>query len=391
MRELIYVPEINSRTFLFFFVKGDSGRSYSLRDYTSTSGVQVTYAKHYSYTADQILGMAKHRFEAEAHDTNDLRYWRSEVLRLNRRYLSADTVSELEPSSVSATPAHAKDIHQSGDSLRTMNDPSFDADRQSAPVSTDGRSSYPVFAREELLAHATKGKKPQDLDRILYSQRSEDWLTWNVVKLLTLIPATAWWPALVECAKSDNPGIAVSADVDDLPLVKPWVPVPSPTSYEKRSRERMAQSAKPDWVARAKDSRPVEGPSEIDVVLWMNSQIGFIEAKLDADISMKTTYDPQRNQIVRNVDCLIDRSSGRKPFFWMLTADRGSGRAYTQLIQRYRAQPNILSSELPHRSPEVVHAIAKNLAIIVWKDVLAIIRTEFERIWREIEVRVGNV
>ena len=153
----------------------------------------------------------------------------------------------------------------------------------------------------------------------------------------------------------------------------------------------MAQSANPKWVDRATDGRPVEGVSEIDIVFWMNRQIGFIEAKLDADISMKTTYDPQRNQIARNVDCLIERSSGRTPFFWMLTADRGSGRAYTQLVKQYRAKPEILSSELSHRSPEVVHAVARSMAIVVWKDALPIIRNEFEQIWIEIEARIGNV
>ena len=59
----------------------------------------------------------------------------------------------------------------------------------------------------------------------------------------------------------------------------------------------MAQSGNPDWVTRAQDGLPVEGPSEIDIVLWMPKQVGFVEAKLDADISKATKYDPQRNQI----------------------------------------------------------------------------------------------
>lgn len=391
MRKLIYVPEINPRTFLFFFVKGDSGRSYSLRDYTSASGVQVTYAKQYRYTAAEILRLAKYRFEAEAHDTNDVQYWRAEVVRLNRKYLASEAPSGSGSVAPSVSPAPVKDSANSSDLSRTFRDPSASAGPQSAPVSSAGQNFYPLFAPAELLAHPVKGRKPQDLERIFHSQRSEDWVTWNVVKLLSMVPAATWWPAILEHARNDNPGLTLSVDADDLPLVKPWVLVPAPSAYEKSSRARMAQSANPEWAARARDARPVEGISEIDIVLWMDKQIGFVEAKLGADISMATTYDPQRNQIARNVDCLIEQSAGRTPFFWMLTADRGPGRAYTQLVQRYRTHPEILSSELPHRSPAVVQSIARNMAIVVWKDVLAVIRLEFDHIWNELEARVSGV
>lgn len=251
------------------------------------------------------------------------------------------------------------------------------------------QESYPVFALRELLAHPVKGRKTHDLERIFSSKQSEDWVTWNVVQLLSLIPVAAWWPALLELARADNPGITVSADVSDLPHIEPWVVVPAPSEYEKQSRARMVHSTNPDWVARAADSRPVEGHSEIDIVLSMKKQVGFVEAKLGADISMATTYDPQRNQIVRNLDCLLEQTENRTPFFWMLTADRGSGRAFTQLVHRYRKHPDVLLSELPHRSPDVVHAVARNMAIVLWKDVLPIIRTEFERVWDEIEARIN--
>lgn len=391
MRKLIYVPEINPRTFLFFFVKGDSGRSYSLRDYTSSSGVHTTYAKHYPYTADQIFSMAKYRFEAEAHDTNDVQYWRAEISTLNRKYLSAEATPGSRPLASSISPAPVKHPSGSASLPRTYSESSVDIESQSAPLPSPGQRAYPVFALEELLAHPVKGRKPQDLERILHSQRSEDWVTWNVVKLLSMVPAATWWPAILDHARIDNPELTISADTRDLPLVQSWVPVPAPSAYETASRARMEHSTNPDSVARAKDSRPVEGISEIDIVLRMHKQIGFIEAKLDSDISMKTTHDPHRNQIARNVDCLIEQSEGRTPFFWMLTADRGPGRAYTQLVQQYRAHPASLASELRHRSPIVVHAIARNMAIIVWKDVLSVIRREFNGIWNEIEARVGSL
>jgi hypothetical protein len=387
-RHLIYLPEINSTTFLFFYAKGDSGRSYSFRDYTVSSGVRVTYAHSYPYTADQIVAMAKYDFDAPAHDTNDMQFWHDRILALNRRYLAGATGASPQTAKPPAVPTFeptptATALRSSG---RTG---SIKLDPQSALAPNLSQNAYPVLALEELLAHPVKGSKSHDLERIFSSRRSEDWVTWNVVKLLSLIPATMWWPAILELAREDNPNLSVSADADDLPKVKPWVRVPSPPEYEKHSRTRMAQSGNPDWVIRTQDGRPVEGTSEIDIVLWMPKQVGFVEAKLDADISKATTYDPQRNQIARNVDCLLEVAAGRVPFFWMLTADRGPGRAYTQLIERYRNHPDILASELPHRSPSVIHAVARNMSIILWKDVLRIVRSEHERIWSELDARTG--
>ena len=73
----------------------------------------------------------------------------------------------------------------------------------------------------------------------------------------------------------------------------------------------------------------------------------------------------------------------------MLTPDHGPGRAYMQLIERYRNHPDILASELPHRSPSAIHAVARNMSIILWKDVLRIARVEHEQIWSELDARTG--
>jgi hypothetical protein len=53
----------------------------------------------------------------------------------------------------------------------------------------------------------------------------------------------------------------------------------------------------------------VEGNSEIDVVIESTSLLIDVEAKLDSDISMRTTYDPSRNQIVRNIDCVMEAAA----------------------------------------------------------------------------------
>ena len=70
----------------------------------------------------------------------------------------------------------------------------------------------------------------------------------------------------------------------------------------------------------------------------------YVEAKLGSDISMNTKYDPQRNQIVRNIDCLIENAGERLPIFWMLVRDEAPERAYVQLMKNYKADPSIFGT-----------------------------------------------
>lgn len=104
-------------------------------------------------------------------------------------------------------------------------------------------------------------------------------------------------------------------------------------------------------VERAKSPRPVEGESEIDVIVESNRYLIFLEAKLGSDINARTTCDPARNQIARNIDCLIESTGDREPVFWMLVRDVEADRAYVQQIERYRSEPGTLHRDLPHRDP----------------------------------------
>ena len=75
-RQLLYIPDINPSTFLFFYFKGDSGRSYSFREYPASGGVIVKRAGDLSYTVDEILEKAVFSFDAPTHPTDDEAFWR---------------------------------------------------------------------------------------------------------------------------------------------------------------------------------------------------------------------------------------------------------------------------------------------------------------------------
>ena len=110
----------------------------------------------------------------------------------------------------------------------------------------------------------------------------------------------------------------------------------------------------------------VRAPSAA-VLIRPNSKIQPIPLTIPFP-SMTTTYDPQRNQIIRNIDCLIASAGNRKPLFWLLVRDGAPTRAYIQLINNYKADPSLLVRDLPHRNAKTLRSIAQNLTILLWSD-----------------------
>ena len=155
--------------------------------------------------------------------------------------------------------------------------------------------------------------------------------------------------------------------LDDRPLPRPvlWSSISAPVGYEAQSRIRMRNSGSAEWVLRASNPDPVEGKSEIDVAFEHDQYLIYVEAKLGSDISMDTKYDLQRNQIARNIDCLIANSARRLPIFWMLVRDEAPDRAYVQLITAYKSDPKLLARDLPHREQALLNIVAQNLTILL--------------------------
>ncbi len=130
----------------------------------------------------------------------------------------------------------------------------------------------------------------------------------------------------------------------------------------------MAKSDNPCWRKRARKPSPVEGSTEVDIALDGTGYSIFIEAKLHSDISEGTTYDPERNQILRNIDCAIEQAGDRLPWFWMFVRDRSPERRYWQLIEEYRTKPESLACHLPHRDLATLARMARGIAVIEWRE-----------------------
>lgn len=373
-RQFIYAPAINPGTFLFFFHRG---RSYSFRDYVTGASVITTYHDEYPYSVDQVYDLAELHFEAPTHPTEDLAFWRKQIMDLNRRYL-ADRLQSASGERVQTQPATV--------SVRASRPPL----QQSTGHTEQESPSFPLLAVDRLLSHPVKGAKPQDLDRIFHAPRSEDYVTWNVLQLLIQDRQAEWWPTLLDLARADAPRTLLAYHEDEEPTLDAWRLYGTPPAYETASRQRMADSDNPAWIVRSRDPRPVEGRSEIDLVIEGRRCLVFVEAKLHSDISQRTTYDPERNQIVRNVDCLLEGSGSRMPAFWVLAKDRDASRDYTRLMRAYRERPALLAAALPHRSVAAIERVSRNLAIIRWEDLLASLSHVPADLRRELERRFGS-
>ena len=368
-RQMIYAPEINPRSFVFFFWKGDTERSWSIRDYSEPNRVSLRYAHEINSSLEDFWPKVRQNFDAPTHPTTDIAFWRRHTEELNRAHLGQ----------LVGPPAgcHAR--------LSTP-----------APNTRMVCGLFPILDPARFERHR-KSRKPQDRERMLFSRNSEDWVTWTAFEFLERCAPDTWWPHLVGLAKAENPGLTLPTHWDKLPVIRLWQSTPAPRAYEQASRERMRLSGDPAWRLRSFDPKPVEGASEIDITLQNQVLTIFCEAKLRSDISLRTTYDPQRNQIIRNIDCVLEQMACRTPMFWMLVRDIDQHRSCVQILNHYRENPGVLIRELPHHNADSVAALARNLCIVAWRDLMSCVATaspeddqERASVKRELWLRIGR-
>ena len=230
---------------------------------------------------------------------------------------------------------------------------------------------YPFVDFDQLLAHPKAGKR-EDLERILRSPHSEDWVTWNVLRAIQL--QAYWWPAVVSLAQGQAFELSDSLAFGRPPAVDLWRRVATPPAYEHASRTRMASSKEAEWRKRADIRKPVEGSTEVDAVFEGDEYLVFVEAKLSSDVSEHTKYDPVRNQIERNIDCVIEEAADRQPLFWMFVRDRRPQFRYSKIIEDYRSDVRLLESRLRHRDPGVLAQMVKGIAVVEWRELVPLLR-----------------
>jgi len=156
------------------------------------------------------------------------------------------------------------------------------------------------------------------------SENSEDALTWNVFRSLAQVNPTFWLPRLFTRAFDRAEDMRAQA-TKGTALVERY----------SGSRLRFFQKA--------------EGESEIDVLIETEQIVWFIEAKFRSDISERTTNNPDRDQVIRNLDVGTWYAGVREFYFSLLLLDAPQATKGTALVERYSGSRDDVLRRLPHR------------------------------------------
>lgn len=181
----------------------------------------------------------------------------------------------------------------------------------------------------------------------LRSENSEDVLTWNVFRSLHKINPALWLTAFF--IRAFQTEIVEKPEIVSLDLWPELSPPPSLRLFQKD-----------------------EGESEIDVRIETGRLVCFIEAKYKSDISTRATNNPDRDQIIRNLDVGTWYAGRRDFFFALLVMDEAHSAIGLATMKRYKKERNTILSCLPHRTDGLENL--KGIGHITWSHMAKILR-----------------
>ncbi len=249
--------------------------------------------------------------------------------------------------------------------------------------------SGPLFVGESGAAR----KKLTDL----VSKNSEDAVTWSVFRTLSRLNAADWLPHII--AKASFIPIAEPVEVQ-VELWKKAAPSRGrllwllehldELSYQdvrqtEKGQRRLARVSHElgRWRAAIESGPPergegiFEGVTELDACLSTQDAVIVVEAKYKSDLSQRTAWDPQRDQIARCLDAALDLAGeARKPYFLLATDDYSHANletpamAYETLLPRYRDDAAFRAARLPHRSAEELARLDGRIGWLSWADLV---------------------
>jgi len=202
-------------------------------------------------------------------------------------------------------------------------------------IASDFRDNL-IIDRYDPLFVGMRGSKRTHMQ----SANSEDAITWNVFRSLRQLSPELWLAQLTQRGL----GVGLGATPGELAL-DTWVPV-SP----------------PHGITRFQSD---EGETEADVIIETPDWVWFIEAKYKSDISLRTTSNERRDQVLRNLDVGSYYAGIRDFYFSLLVRERGSSEGISRLAQY--SQPEFDFRELlPHR-PDGLRNL-KGTGVLTWAD-----------------------
>ena len=218
-------------------------------------------------------------------------------------------------------------------------------------------------------------KKMKDLR----SENSEDALTWNVFSTLKNPDPNFWVLMLLKLTFGDR------KEFQEMGFggaeVVFWGKAPPP-----QSRLEYMWAHPELWTAddrRRKDierriakHQPLEGDTEVDVQVITKNILVLVEAKYHSALSLNTTWDNKRDQIIRNIDVGSFKAQEMAlDFYFILLTPRkdiSGSRAPKnwEKVENYRNNPNKIKEMLPYRKNDLdCQRMAQNVGWLHWEDI----------------------
>jgi len=177
----------------------------------------------------------------------------------------------------------------------------------------------------------------------LGSENSEDAMTWNVFKTLAKSNPEKWFSQIF-------PQIILDKD-------EPFID-PMPRFWDK-------------YYPPLLRSIP-EGETHADITIETSKKLIFIETKYKGDISKKTKHDPNRDQIIRNIDVGSWAAKKRAKEFYFILLTLKLNTYSIDKLDYYKSNPSNIIEEIGSYRKDIKDyaALCENIHVIYWDQIL---------------------
>jgi hypothetical protein len=177
----------------------------------------------------------------------------------------------------------------------------------------------------------------------LGSENSEDAMTWNVFKTLEKSNPEKWFSKIFT-------QIILDKDEQFLdPMLRFWNKyLPPPL-------------------------RPLpEGETHVDLSIETSNKLIFIEAKYKADISKKTKHDPDRDQIIRNIDVGSWAAKEKAKEFYFVLLTLKTNMYFIEKLHYYKSNPSNIIEKIGRYRKDIKDyvTLCENIHVMYWDQIL---------------------
>ena len=250
------------------------------------------------------------------------------------------------------------------------------------PLAEEFRKNL-LLDRDNPIFETFRGAKLEQLK----NANSEDALTWNVFRTLKYYSPQVWMPHLLASAVARDKNVGdkkllsrlQEMDLGDVEISFWKRKGPSPRRL-KFLRDMLMKSDDPDHVSRAKDPHPLEGMSEIDVILENEDVCCFVVGKYLSNLEEDTENEKGWDQIIRLIDVGTYYAKDRE--FYLLVAlydEKDRNRYSFEKVMEYKESPDRLQERLAFRDDVKFALVAQRLGWLRWADIAHLLKALKDR------------